>query len=138
MSRPFRLRAEHAPESAVQDAILRYLRFERRVAWAHRFNTGAHVIEDAAGRRYVRYAFPGCSDILGQLVNGAFLAIECKTARGRARPEQIAFLAQVEASGGLAILARSIDDVRDALDAFEIAESPRSPQPQPRGVHDAC
>jgi hypothetical protein len=55
-------RARFAPsERAVQDAVLRYLALDRRVAWAHRFNTGAHVVDEAAAakaRLLDRYA-PG-------------------------------------------------------------------------------
>jgi hypothetical protein len=121
--RPFRLTAPTPPEAAILDAVLRYLALDPRVAWAQRFNTGAHVITgtDARGqptRRFVRYAFPGCSDVLGQLVTGHFLAIEAKAAQGRLTPAQTAFLATVARAGGLAIVARALDDVCRSLDAF--------------------
>jgi len=88
-------------EHDIQTAILRYLAVDGRVAWAERFNTGAHVIETptAAGhmsRRFIRYAFPGCADILGQLCDGRFLAVEVKTRTGRATREQAAFPARVQ------------------------------------------
>lgn len=111
-----------APGRLIQAAILDYLRMDRRIAWAHRFNVGAQIKReiDAWGRireRRVDYAFPGCSDILGQLIDGRALAIECKSRLGRVRPLQAAFLDTVRANEGLAILARSIDDVRNGLDA---------------------
>ncbi len=56
--------------------------------------------------------------MLGQLVTGQFLAIECKREREAPTEEQAAFLAQVERANGLAILARSIADVQRGLDAF--------------------
>lgn len=123
MTKPFRLTPIEPQERDIQSAILRYLAVERRVAWARRFNTGAHRITgtDARGRptrRFIRYAFPGCSDVLGQLVTGQFLAIEVKRPGEHPTAEQAAFLAEVAAAGGLAILARSIDDVRAALDIF--------------------
>lgn len=70
MSQPFRLRPPEPPERAIQAAILRYLEWDRRIAWAHRFNTGAQVIESqkangGKSRRFIQYAFKGCSDILG-------------------------------------------------------------------------
>jgi len=122
MSRPFRLQPLEVPESTIQDAILRFLQWDRRVAWAERFNTGAHLIEGTTGngkksRRFIQYAFKGCSDILGQLVDGRFLAVEVKTRSGRATKEQQAFLDKVDASGGVAVLARSVDEVKNALDA---------------------
>ncbi|NEV61524.1 hypothetical protein [Thiorhodococcus minor] len=43
--RAFRLTPVEPRERDIQDAILRYLAVDRRVAWAKRFNTGAHVVE---------------------------------------------------------------------------------------------
>jgi hypothetical protein len=53
-----------------------------------------------------------------KLVTGQLLAIECKRAGGYQRPEQREFLEQVRAAGGLGIFAKSIDEVRAALDRF--------------------
>ena len=121
--KPFRLAHPTPREHDLQAAIQRYQAWDPRVAWVHRFNTGAHVVigQDKAGkatRRFVRYAFTGCADLLGQLVTGQFLAIECKRAGGKARAEQKIFLQQVRDAGGLALLARSIADVQDGIDHF--------------------
>lgn len=88
-----------------------------------RNNTGA--LKDAAGR-LVRYGLcPGSSDLIGlrqititpdmvgQTV-AVFTAIEVKD-RGRATPEQQAFITMVQAAGGLAGIARSVDDARTIL-----------------------
>jgi hypothetical protein len=79
-----KLRRQEPTEHAIQDAILRYLAVDKRIAWAQRINSGAHTAEsvNAKGkpvRRFVRYGFPGCSDILGQLTDGRLLAIEPRT-----------------------------------------------------------
>ena len=108
-------------EGSVQAAVLGYLRLDRRVAWVQRFNTGAHVTAETGAngkpkRRFIRYAFPGCADLLGQLRDGRFLAVEVKTRTGRVSPAQEAFLATVARHGGVAVLARSIEDVRRTLD----------------------
>ncbi len=121
--KPFRLAHPTPREHDIQAAILRYLAWDIRVAWCRRFNTGSHVIEGTKKdgtpcRRYVQYAFTGCADLLGQLVTGQLLAIECKRAGGRKRPEQREFLEQVRAAGGLGIFAQSIDEVQAALDRF--------------------
>lgn len=121
--KPFDLTPLVPLERDIQAAILRYLAWDNRVAWVRRFNTGAHVIEDTKKdgtptRRQVKYGFPGCADLLGQLVTGHLLAIECKRPGGRKRLEQREFLAQVRAAGGLGIFATSIDEVRAALDRF--------------------
>ena len=161
MRKALRLTRPEPPEQAIQSAVLRYLELEPRIAWAHRFNTGAIRIDDQAqakaklldrfapqlyavqsqGRaalrsvvgkllrlyyalklrkqRFVQFAFPGCSDILGQLRTGHFLAVEVKRPRTGPTDDQAAFLAQVNAAGGLGLVARSVDDVQAALDAFE-------------------
>lgn len=121
MTRAYQLRALTPTEATVQNAVLRFLGVHPRVAWAHRFNTGAHVVrhqhrDGTASSRFIRYAFPGCSDILGQLVDGRFLAVECKRPGEYPTAAQKAFLGRVRDNGGVAILARSIDDVRRILD----------------------
>lgn len=123
MSRPFRLAPVEPLEHDIQDAILRYLAVDRRVAWARRFNVGAHATErrDRRGRKrryFIRYAFPGCSDVIGQLVSGHLMAVEVKRPGNEPTEPQRAFLIEVADAGGLAILARSVDEVRVALDQF--------------------
>ncbi len=44
-----------------------------------------------------------------------FLAIEIKSSKGRLRPEQKQFIDCVKKAGGLAFVARSVDDVRKEL-----------------------
>ncbi|MBK1632642.1 hypothetical protein CKO31_18220 [Thiohalocapsa halophila] len=119
----FRLQRPEPPEQAIQDAVLRFLAIDRRVAWAQRFNTGAMRVEgqDARGRRtrrFVQFAFKGCSDILGQLTTGHLIACEIKRPSTKPTREQAAFLATVESNGGLAVVARSVEDVERALAEF--------------------
>ena len=112
----FRLRALAPTEHQTQAAILRYLKVSPRVAWAERMNTGAVKIPDPGGRdRFVRFGFPGCPDILGQLTDGRLLAVEVKSPTGRATKAQAAFLALVATHGGVAVLARSADDLTPIL-----------------------
>lgn len=75
-------------------------------------NTGA--LPDRYGR-LVRYGLKGSSDILGCL-KGRFIGIEVKVGADRQRKEQSAFQRAVEAAGGIYILARSVADVRRALE----------------------
>lgn len=112
-------------EDAVKRAVIDLLQHHPSVAFAHRINTGSGYLVAArdwrrlhAGglirsitARFIRFAFPGCSDILGMLRGGRFIAIECKSSDGTLSPEQIVFLDLVTRHGGLAIVARSIDDV---------------------------
>lgn len=57
---------------------------------------------------------PGVPDIVG-CYQGRMLAIEVKTDRGRVSEHQQRFIDNINAAGGLAIVARSIDDVIVAL-----------------------
>lgn len=113
----FRLKALQPTEHQVQSAILRYLAVSPRVAWAQRMNTGAVKIPAANGRdRFLRFGFPGCPDILGQMTDGRLLAIEVKSHTGRPSEAQAAFLAMVATHGGVAVLARSVDDLTPLLE----------------------
>jgi len=63
----------------------------------------------------VRYSFKGCSDILGQMKDNKFLAVEVKSVRGRLTEYQSQFINKVNQSGGLALVVRSLDDLQNAL-----------------------
>jgi hypothetical protein len=91
--------------------VLKALRAHPAVAWVERMNTGAAKL----GRRFVRFGFPGCPDVLGQLHDGRLLAVEVKAPRGRLRPEQKVVLDRVSDAGGVAFVARSLRDVVAAL-----------------------
>ena len=104
-----KLKPSEPTEAQVLKSTLAWLRRDTRVAWAHRFNTGAHVVGEGRHRRFIRYAFPGCSDVLGQL--GHLLAIEVRrpSTRNQARPAQLAFLETVNRHGGLGLVAAGIE-----------------------------
>ena len=59
-------------------------------------------------------ATPGIADILG-IYKGKPLAIEVKTAKGKPSENQLAFLARFRTEGGIAFIARSVDDVIEGL-----------------------
>lgn len=116
----FKLRTVEPTEAQIQSSILKWLDLQvraGRLAWVRRMNSGAHVVEGTKGRRFIRYGFPGCPDIMAMLPGGRFVAIECKTKRGTLTDDQRAFLATVEAHGGIAIVARSVEDVMGVVDA---------------------
>ena len=102
------------PESAALAEVLRALKHHPAVAWAERQNTGAAKV----GKRFIRFGWRGCSDILGQLRDGRFLAVEVKAPKGRLRPEQAVFLERVRAAGGLAFVARNCREAIDAMDSI--------------------
>jgi penicillin-binding protein-related factor A (putative recombinase) len=64
--------------------------------------------------RQNNFKLKGVSDIIG-IFNGKFLAIEVKSAKGKLSEHQIEFLLNVESHGGIAIIARSVEDVEQAL-----------------------
>lgn len=105
------------PESAIKNSILSYLALKGIFAWPNdtigvydpkkkvfRMNKNVHRIK-------------GVSDILGIMKDGRFLAIEVKTAKPKTYPtvEQKFFIQTVLHFGGLAFVARSIDDVKEHL-----------------------
>lgn len=79
------------------------------VLW--RQNTGAAKING----QLVRFGTPGQADLSGVLDGGRALFVEIKSTTGRQSPQQRKFQAAVERRGALYILARSVQDVHDAL-----------------------
>lgn len=98
-------------------ACLARLQALGKVAWYSRMNTGAGKLQRGSGfsSQFIRFGFPGCPDVLGQLSDGRALAIEVKKPSGRVTPEQQAFIARAAENGGCAFVARSVDDVLENL-----------------------
>lgn len=120
----FFLRHYEAPEGAVQEQLLTVLQLHPRVAWAQRMNSGAghlaHPSKETPGEwvisdRWLRFGFPGLSDILGQLKDGRLLAVEAKRRSGRLSDDQEAFLATVQRWGGVAVVARDAAELATVL-----------------------
>ena len=100
-------RALDRKEAAALVEVLKALRTHPAVAWVERMNSGAVRI----GGRFLRFGWPGCPDVLGQLNDGRLLGVEVKGPAGRLRPEQAVFLDRVRAAGGVAFMARDLRDV---------------------------
>jgi len=97
-------------EGAVVQACLEYLKLYGAFAW--RNNTGA--LKDKSDRP-VFFGKIGSADIIGLLPGGRFLAVECKTEKGKLSDKQYEFLTSVKEMGGLAFVARSVDDLMEGL-----------------------
>ncbi len=97
-------RTNSRPEAAALVEVLKALRTHPAVAWAERMNTGAAKI----GNRFIRFGWPGCPDVLGQLTDGRLLGVEVKAVKGRTSPEQVAFLERINRAGGVAFVARDL------------------------------
>jgi len=103
------------PEKAIENQILHFLWKKKVFAWKNQ-STG---IFDPVKKIYRKSNNPfhikGVSDILGILPDGRFLAIEVKSATGRASPEQKIFLEKINFYGGIGLVAKSIKEVEDKL-----------------------
>ena len=104
-------------ESQIQAAI-RLALGQRDDVMLLRINVGKFRPLHGPQDRVITSAPPGTPDLLG-VWNGRALAIEVKNAKGKQRPEQIAFQKAWEARGGLYILARSVDDVTQRIGETE-------------------
>ena len=76
-----------------------------------RQNVGTMRIND----RVIKYGQKGMADLSGILPDGRRLEIEVKTPRGRQSDAQKNWQIMIERFGGVYILARSVADVREAL-----------------------
>jgi hypothetical protein len=92
-------------EAETQKLIMQYLKAAGIFAW--RQNSGR--------RGGVSYGLLGSPDIIGMTKQGRFLGIEVKADKGVLSDSQKHFMEQCQASGGLYIVARSLDDVLGKL-----------------------
>ena len=81
-----------------------------------RNNTGALPDRTGSGRIVKFGLCKGGSDIVGIAPDGRFLAVECKTATGRATPDQLRFIKAVLSAGGRAGIARNAQEAVDIAD----------------------
>ena len=98
-----------------------------KLCWAlglkatRRRNTGAHTVtykrkDGSEGRSHIRYGKAGDEDIETILPPyGRYCAIETKAVDGEQSEEQKGRQAEVEAAGGVYILARSSEELEKAL-----------------------
>ena len=92
------------------NAVLLYL---SRVGLAWVNQTG---VAEADGR-VIRFGFVGSPDVIGMVrgLGGRFIGVECKTGSGTQSKPQRIFEATAQANGGIYILARDVEDVRNRL-----------------------
>lgn len=93
-------------EKTIQTEVLSYLKNKGIYHW--RNNTGTARVHGF----HVRYGKIGSSDIIGITKNGKFLAIEIKDEKGIVSDEQQKFINKINNNGGLAFVARSLEDVK--------------------------
>ncbi|MFZ4539680.1 VRR-NUC domain-containing protein [Propionivibrio sp.] len=105
-------RKNRKPEAAALAEVLKVLKNHPKVAFVERQNTGVAKV----GKSFIKFGWRGCSDLIGMLKDGRWLAVEVKAPKGRVRPEQAAFLETVLKAGGVAFVARDCRDVARVLD----------------------
>lgn len=97
-------------EKELQNAILRtFGTIPRLRIW--RANTGVARI----AKRVVRFGIPGQADLTGILPDGRRLEVEVKSPTGRQTRCQRSFQRMIEKFNGVYVLARSVEDVWNAL-----------------------
>lgn len=103
-------------EAELLKAIMALLKRHPKVAKVWRQNSGVAQYQYGSKTSYVRFnSAKGMSDIMGILKTGRTLAIEVKNRTRKVDPHQQQFLDDINAGGGLAFVARSLDDVIDKL-----------------------
>jgi len=104
-------------EADIQRDILIFLRKHPAVSKVWRQNSGTFKLTYGEKERFVRSnTAKGMSDILGVLNNGRIVAIEVKSRKGVIQTHQRSFLDSIKKAGGLAFVARSVDDVKLAFE----------------------
>jgi hypothetical protein len=103
-----RKRKGSTPEAKVAASIDRYLKKIGCISL--RTSAGLITVDD----RKISLGATGTSDRTC-CIFGRFVAIEIKSATGKTTPAQEKYLDRVHANGGIAIVARSTQDVRDHL-----------------------
>ena len=101
-------------EKEIENAILDYLTLLPGIYFKHN-SVGIYDPIKKVHRRPGKHHRNGVSDILGCDGSGNFVAIEVKTKKGRLSENQKQFIEDINNNGGIAFVARSVDDVRERL-----------------------
>lgn len=111
-------------ESEIQKQIMDFLAAHPKVAWRVRQNVGEFV----EGDRHIRTHYGLASDermvdIIGQLIDGCFFAIEVKrppwtAPKNKREYEQENFLVRVKDNGGIGFFAASLDFAKAAFESL--------------------
>ncbi len=100
-------------ESTIEKQILSWLNWKGIMAWKIK-SMGTWDPNRGQWRRPSRFYRIGVSDILG-IYKGKPLAIEVKSLKGKPTDAQELFLDEFRQNGGIAFIAKSIEDVEFQL-----------------------
>ena len=109
-----------------EQTIQQHIRLTCSTGATRLFRNNTGTLKDQNGRPVSFGLCKGSADLIGwrtvtvtpEMVGttvAVFTSIEVKTATGRLRPEQQQWLDAVQAAGGIAGVARSVDDALDLL-----------------------
>lgn len=102
------------PEKVIENSILSYLKREGVFVFKVE-SQGTYDQKKGIYRlKKSQHRMRGVADIVG-IFKGIPLYIEVKSAKGRLSEHQKAFLDRVNQEGGIAFVARSVDEVRERL-----------------------
>lgn len=99
-------------EKVIQDRIIEYLLLKQVVLL--RINSVSRG-KTKSVRRCGRHGENGVPDLVGCMKDGRFICVEVKKAGGKLSKDQESFLEQIRGTGGLGIVAFSLDDVIRAI-----------------------
>ena len=110
------MKSKPIPENIIEKQIFTYLR-SRGILCFKTIQAGYFdPIRKVFRKQNSPFFMRGVSDCLGLLPSGRFLAIEIKSSVGITSPHQKAFIKSVNDSGGIAFMARSVEDVIKGLE----------------------
>jgi VRR-NUC domain len=116
-ARKFSLTVQEPSEGDLQSDALKWLATTGVTHW--RANSGMLLLPG----RVFRGNPKGCPDILGYLgPHGRMFGLELKTRLGRLSSEQVAWQQRALAEGVRVAVCRSLQEVRDAVGAWQKAE----------------
>jgi hypothetical protein len=116
------------PAAASEQSIQQHIRIACSTGDTRLFRNNTGTLRDANGRPVQFGLCKGSADLIGyrsititpDMVGqqvAVFTSIEVKTLTGRIRPEQQAWMEKIQAAGGIAGVARSVEDAKALLAA---------------------
>ena len=116
---------KNLPESVIESQIFHYLRGKGVLCFKSIQAGFFDPVRKVFRKQNSPYFRKGVSDCLGLLPDGRFLAIEVKARYGKVSPDQQRFIDDVNKSGGVAFVARSMEDVVERLDSILVSSTAR-------------
>ena len=104
-------------ESEIQKACLEFLQWNKIFCY---INTSSGVYDPTRRVFRTNKNMKGVSDIIGICPDGRFLAIEIKAEKEKVSEDQQVFLENVATKGGVAFVARSVDELESKLMEYHI------------------